>query len=193
MREIEIWTPIKGFERFELSNLGKVKNTNWYNTGKVVITEGSPDSNDYNRLSINIGKKTKTFKIHRLVAEYYLPNPLNLPCINHKIEGPEGKKMNRVIFNEDMTINYDLTTIEWCDHKYNNNYGTHNERIGKTNTNGKCSKPVLQFTLDGEFVREWPSANECGRNGFHQGHVSACCRGEKKSHKGFVWKYKREA
>ena len=190
MGEIEIWTPIEGFEKFELSNLGKVKNTNWHNTGKVVITEGSPDSKDYNIFTTWKGEKRKTFRIHRLVGEYYLPNPLNLPEINHKIEGPEGKKMNRVIFNEDMSINYDLTTIEWCDRNYNNNYGTRNERAGKTNTNGKKSKPVLQFTLDGEFVREWPSIHEVGRNGFAQGNVSACCRGEYKTAYGYVWRYK---
>ena len=56
----------------------------------------------------------------------------------------------------------------------------------------KLSKKVLQFTLDGEFVREWPSAAECGRNGFTQQKVSACCRGEQKSHKGFIFKYAEE-
>lgn len=185
MEEIEIWTPVEGFERFELSNLGRVKNTNWNRTGKVVITEGTPVSDEYNRFHARNGEKSKTFLIHRLVGEYYLPNPLNLPEINHKIEGPEGKKMNRVIFNEDMTINYDLTTIEWCDSTYNKNYGTRNERASKTK-----SKPVMQYTKTGEFVREWPSATECGRNGFNMGHVAACCRGVEKSHKGFIWRYK---
>ncbi len=188
MREIEIWTQIEGFEKFELSNLGRVKNTNWNRTGKVVITEGSPNSGDYNTFTAQNGKEKKTLYIHRLVGEYYLPNPLNLPCINHKVEGPEGKKLNKVIYNEDMTINYDLTTIEWCDPTYNNNYGTHKERAAETQ-----SKPVLQYTKDGEFVREWPSTAECGRNGFDQGNVAACCRGVKKSHKGYVWKYKGEA
>ena len=56
-------------------------------------------------------------------------------------------------------------------------------------TNGKTSKKVLQFTLDGEFIREWESTMECGRNGFSQGNVAACCRGERKSHKGFKWCY----
>lgn len=190
MREIEIWTPIKGFERFELSNLGRVKNTSWRNTGRVVITEGYPDSYDYNVFTARNGKECKTFKIHRLVGEYYLPNPLNLPCINHRIEGPKGKKMNRVIFNEDMTINDEKTTIEWCDPKYNNNYGTRATRAGKTNTNGKKSKQVLQFTLEGEFVREWPSTAECGRNGFDQRAVSDCCLGKRPYHKGYIWRYK---
>lgn len=191
MEEIEIWTPIKGFEgKLELSNLGRVKILNWGRTGKVKITEGTPDSKDYKIICTWKNGIRKNIYIHRLVGEYYLPNPLNLPQINHKIEGPEGKKMNRVIFNEDMTINYEKTTIEWCDPKYNMNYGTRTERATEANTNGKCSKPVLQFTVDGEFIREWPSAMECDRNGFFQANVSACCRGEKPQYKGFIWRYK---
>ena len=53
----------------------------------------------------------------------------------------------------------------------------------------KLSKKVLQFTLNGEFVREWPSTKECGRNGFNQSAVAACCRGEKPQYKGYKWCY----
>ena len=56
--------------------------------------------------------------------------------------------------------------------------------------NEKLSKKVLQFTLTGEFIREWPSAAECGRNGFDRSSVSACCRGKLKSHKGYIFQYK---
>ena len=54
----------------------------------------------------------------------------------------------------------------------------------------RLSKKVLQYTLDGEFVNEWDSTAECGRNGFNQAHVASCCRGERKTHKGFTFKYK---
>ena len=54
----------------------------------------------------------------------------------------------------------------------------------------KLSKKVLQFTLDGELIREWPSVAECGRNGFCQGAVSECCQGKRKTYKGFLWMYK---
>ena len=60
----------------------------------------------------------------------------------------------------------------------------------KGKINIKRSKPVLQFTLDGEFIREWISANEAGRNGYDFRNVSACCLGKRKSHKGYIWKYK---
>ena len=59
-------------------------------------------------------------------------------------------------------------------------------------TKKKLSKIVLQFTLDGELIREWPSVSECGRNGFNKGNVARCCRGELKQYKGFRWKYKEE-
>ena len=54
----------------------------------------------------------------------------------------------------------------------------------------KLSKKVLQFTLNGEFIREWSSFAECGRNGFNQSAVCKCCQGKQKTHKGFIWKYK---
>lgn len=54
---------------------------------------------------------------------------------------------------------------------------------------GLGKKKISQYTLDGELVKVWPSESECSRNGFHQGHISACCLGKLKSHKGFIWKY----
>ena len=53
----------------------------------------------------------------------------------------------------------------------------------------KLSKSVLQFTLDGEFVREWSSTKECERNGFKSASISTCCNGKRKSHKNFIWLY----
>lgn len=64
------------------------------------------------------------------------------------------------------------------------------EEQKKKMRNDKRSKKVLQFTLNGEFIREWPSTAECGRNGYNEGHVAACCRGEEKSHKGFIFQFK---
>lgn len=72
----------------------------------------------------------------------------------------------------------------------NVNYGTYNQRMSEKMTNGKTSKPVLQLTLDGEFVREYPSTMECNRNGFDYSTVAKCCRGERKQYKGFKWRYK---
>lgn len=62
------------------------------------------------------------------------------------------------------------------------------EQKKKLRNNG-LSKHILQFTLNGEFVREWPSLHECTRNGFDRSFVSACCRGKYKSAYGFKWCY----
>lgn len=61
---------------------------------------------------------------------------------------------------------------------------------GKT-INGKLSKPVLQFTKEGEFLTEYPSTMEIQRLfGYKNSSISKCCSGKRKSYKGFIWKYK---
>ena len=171
----EIWKDKKDYEgHYQVSNFGRVKSIKF---GKeIILKQKIKDGYYYVGLSKN--GIQKMYLVHRLVAEAFLPNPDNLPQVNHKDEN----KLNNVVSN-----------LEWCSAQYNNTYGTRIERVAeknKKNTNGKLSKPVLQYTLDGEFVREWPSAMECGRNGYNNGHVAACCRGEQKTHKGFIWRYK---
>lgn len=167
----EIWKDILGYEGlYQVSNFGRVKSLKF---GKERILKLTKDKDGYLIVNLYKAGRIKTVKVHRLVAEAFLPNPDNLPLINHKDED----KSNNIVSN-----------LEWYDVKYNTNYGTRNKRIGKSNTNGKRSKPVLQYTLDGKFVREWESYRECKRNGFN--HVSECCRGKLKSCGGFIWRYK---
>lgn len=186
--ETEIWrTPIgKGeiYNNYQVSNFGQILSLNYGRTGKPKLLKPCKDKDGYLRVSLYKNGKQNYFQIHRLVAETFLPNPNNLPQVNHK---DENKKNNFVGTPEN---DYKDGNLEWCTLEYNINHGTHNERISKAMTNGKLSKPVLQFSKSGEFIREWPSTRECGRNGFNQGEVSKCCIGEVKSHKGFIWKYK---
>ena len=80
--------------------------------------------------------------------------------------------------------------IKWSEKKKGKHLSEeHKRKLSKLNTNGKCSKKVLQFTLDGELIKEWPSVMECSRNGYDFRNVSACCNGKRKSHKGFKWCY----
>ena len=190
----EIWkTAIYDGEVYEglyrVSNLGRILSLNYWNTGRAELL--TPIKNTYGYFFVNLWKnrKRKGCLVHRLVGETFLDNPENKPCINHKIEGDKGKKINMVIFNEDGTIDKERTTIEWATYEENNNYATRNERVSKTMTNGKLSKRVLQLTLDGDLIREWPSVAECERNGFNKGKVSECCNGKRKTYKGFLWKY----
>ena len=171
---------------YKVSNLGRILSLNYRNTGKAELMNPSEDKDGYFRVSLRKNKKTKTCKVHRLVAETFLPNPENLPEVNHK---DEDKTNNFVFLNEDGSINKEKSNIEWKTHRDNINHGTRNERVSKALTNGKKSKRVLQFSLTGEFIREWESTMECGRNGFNQGAVAACCRGEISHYKGFRWMY----
>ena len=170
----EIWKDIKGYEgKYQVSNFGNVKSLNYNHTGKEQLLKPVQYNNGY--LCINLYKPLKRFLIHRLVANAFIPNPDNLPCVNHKDEN----KHNNHVYN-----------LEWCTNKYNINYGTCIERIRETQLNDpNKSKKVYQYTLDGKFVREWKSTQECGRNGFNQGAVSSCCRGEIKTYKGFKWSF----
>ena len=157
---------IKGYEKlYAITPEGEVYS---YKYKKFL----KPMTNRYGYLYVNLSRngKYKSCTIHRLVAEAYLPNTENLPEVNHKDEN----KTNNCLQN-----------LEWCDHKYNINYGTRNEKVSNSH-----KKPILQFTLDGELVREWPSANDVGRE-VRKG-INSCLRGKAKTAYGYKWKYKED-
>ena len=185
MTDIEIWkTAVYDGEIYEglyrVSNLGRILSLNYRNTGKADLMTPVTDTKGYLEVHLRKNGETKTCLVHRLVAQTFIPNPDNLPEVNHKIEGEKGKKINMVFFNTDGSIDKEKSTIEWVTSKENNNYGTRTERT---------SKPVIQLSLSGDLIREWPSVAECGRNGFNQGAVSLCCHGKQKTHKGFLWMF----
>lgn len=171
----EIFRSIEGYEDlYEVSNLGNVRSLGNNKSRKTKVLKPQTSGRDYLHVALCKDGKVKRFLVHRLVVEAFLG----------KI--PESLEVNHL--NEDKTDNR-LINLSLMTRKANNNYGTRNQRVAEAMTNGKLSKPVLQFTLDGKFVREWESTRECGRNGFGQGAVSKCCRGKFKSHKGFTWMY----
>ena len=114
--------------------------------------------------------KGKKYYIHRLVAEAYIPNPDNLPQINHKDEN----KTNNCLHN-----------LEWCDAKYNMNYGTRNEKVSNSR-----KKPIMQYDLGGNFIREWQSATDVGRE--VQSAIVKCLKGKANTAYGYKWKYKED-
>ena len=170
----EIWKDIKGFEGlYQVSDQGRVKSLKF---GKERILKPQRDKNGYLLVDLCKNKESKKCKVHRLVCQTFLINPQNLPQVNHK---DEDKTNNRV------------DNLEWCDRKYNSNYGTRTQRVAEKNTNGKLSKPVLQYTKYCEFIKEWKSASDVERNlGYAQQNISRCCLGRCKSAYGFLWKYK---
>ena len=111
-------------------------------------------------------ENNKQFLIHRLVAEAFLPNPQNLPQINHKDEN----KLNNCADN-----------LEWCDAKYNINYGKHNEKLSKSH-----SKKVYCVELD----RVFDSANQAATQlNLFDSNIAKCCKGKYKTTGGYHWKY----
>ena len=175
---------------YQVSNLGNILSLNYRNTGRAELMNTWKDKDGYLKIGLRKNRKTDFILVHRLVAQTFIPNPDNYPQVNHKIEGDKGKTINMVFFNDDGSINKEKTTIEWCNGKYNHNYGTINQRISKANTNGKLSRPVLQLSLTGELIRGYPSARDCERNGFEHSGVIRCCNGKQKTHKGFKFIYK---
>ena len=162
----EIWKSIIGYEGlYEASNFGRIRSLNYKHTGETRILKLGKSTGGYLQVNLCKNGKVKMCLIHRLVFEAF----------NGKI--PEGYDVNHI--NENKTDNR-LENLNLMTRKENINYGTRTER---------CSKPVYQYTLDGVLVHVWPSTRECDRNGFNQSNVAKCCRGERKSHKGYIWSY----
>lgn len=137
----------------------------------------------YYRVEINIDGNAKRYGVHRLVAETFIPNPENLPVVNHKDENPK---------------NNNVCNLEWCTHQYNQNYGTCKERRVantdyKTGSDNAKSKTVYQFDLQGNFIKSYGSTHEAEREtGFSAVSISKCCSGKLKQYAGFGWSYTKE-
>ena len=156
---------------YQVSESGLIQNMN---TGRIL--KAVKDNRGYCSVYLSINGKEQRYLIHRLVADAFIPNPDNLPIINHKDENPS---------------NNNVDNLEWCNHSYNTTYGTCQERRKLKITNHKnLSKPVNQFSISGEFIKQYPSAMEVKRQtGFDNSHVSQCCNGRLEQAYGYIWKY----
>lgn len=180
----EIWREVKGFEKkYEVSNLGRVRSLNWKRTGETRILKlGS--NGKYPTVFLCKSGRPMRFYVHRLVAEAFLQNPLNLPEVNHK---DEDKNNNFVFVDEAGNTVPEKSNLERCDRHYNATFGTAQARRAL-----KRSKTVLQFTTEGHLVKTWISARLAGRTlGIKQSHISSCCDNKYgyKTAYGFIWKY----
>lgn len=172
----EIWKNIEGFDgKYQVSNQGRVRSMWRNNQYKTHI--GSPTMLKlithrqcylYVLLTKN-GKSTKHY-VHRLVAQAFIPNPENLPQVNHKSE----VKTDNCVEN-----------LEWCTGKYNSNYGTRVERWKP-----QVIKPIIQTTLDGKFVRRFDSEAAAEREcGYDASYLSLVCHGKRPHAYGYKFHF----
>ncbi len=214
---VEEWKDIEGYEGlYQVSDWGNVRNRH----GKLIAKELS--NGGYYRVHLWKNGVSEHLLIHRLVAEAFIPNPENKPCVGHLKPLPDG--------TEDKTAN-EVWYLQWMTYPENANYGTINERrsnsqkgrefteehkknISESLKNSEIfqkmvhsdeykqklrnaqkyhpqlnredlSEPVLQFSLDGTFVAEYPSAKQAARHlNVGQCNISRCCNG------GFFYKGK---
>ena len=175
--EIEEWRDIEGYEGlYQVSDLGRVRSLP-RNTTKGGIIKLLIRPNGYLYVDLYKNGKNKKHNVHRLVAEAFLPNPNNLPCINHK--------------SEIRTENY-VDNLEWCTYQYNSNYGNCKRKIILSrNASGKKSaeKQVKQMSIDGRIICIWKSTAEAERHGYSSSHISKCCNGKRKTHRGCLWAF----
>lgn len=181
----EIWKDIKGYEGlYQISSTGRVKSLDKYvncKNNKQRLLKGKILKPLYNKrgylvVGLTNENGTKKFLVHRLVALHFLPNPNNLPYINHKDENPS---------------NPHYLNLEWCTHQYNMNYGTLQERKVIVRNYGRCGrKKVLQCDIDGNVIREWGSIKEAGENlKIQRCDISKCLKKKIRTAGSFMWKY----
>jgi len=173
---MEEWRDIAGYEGlYQISNIGRVKSLDRIIDEKHHVKERIMKpykTRGYYSVHLSKDNIKKAFLVHRLVAGAFIENPNNLPYINHKDEG----RTNNCVDN-----------LEWCTKLENNIYGTKIER-----QTAKIRKPVLQYDLDGNFMKEWISAIDAEKAiaGKFTSAIMKCASGKNKTAYGFIWKYK---
>lgn len=201
----EVWKPIKGYEsKYQISNYGRVKALERIKTYYIMgskrqvlvpsrIRVSYLNFKGYYRITLHNEVKDENVFIHRLVAIAFLPNPQNLPQVNHK---DENKTNNIVWLDDKQNVVEEYTNLEWCTALYNNNFGTKNKRISETMKNSHIQKDysikrIIQYTINGVMLAEYSSATQAGLNvGADPSGISKCCRGIYKQFKGYLWRYK---
>lgn len=178
---LEEWRPIKGYERYEISNQGRVRHSR---TGK--IRKLGTVKCGYSMIGLReLGtSKMKNLSIHRLVAIAFIPNPENKKCVNHK----DGDKSNNCVDN-----------LEWCTHSENTKHSFRNglqihPQLGKYGWNSFNGRPIKQIDLiSGKVIKEYGSICDAARHvGVHNENIRACANGITSQCGGYKWEYSRK-
>lgn len=182
----EIWKDIRGIDsKHEISNKGRVRNKK---TGKILSPKNSKGW--YLSVQLLVNGKYKTFRIHRLVAQYFVPNPNKLPIVNHK----DLNKQNNFAEN-----------LEWVTYKENTQHAIENEAYNNAiktlvdwNKNKKCFKKygyIYQFDKEMNFIAKYISATEASKKtGVCSTNILQCInhKPKRKSAGGYIWLKEKE-
>lgn len=170
----EIWKDINGFEGlYQISNLGRIKalsKKSGFLVRKEHILNPTIKENGYEQIDLQKNnEKTKKY-IHRLVAEAFIPNLNNYPCINH------------IDYNK---RNNNVSNLGWCTYSQNNSY-SRCQIIG-----GLARRiPVVQYDKQGNVIKIWDCATTASKElNILNTNITACCKGRCKSAYGYIWKY----
>ena len=186
---MEVWKAIDGTDgKYSVSNLGNVKRNEHYTkvmpnkqnpNGQVAyykerLLKGNKNKEGYVVYSLHVGPNNVIVKkAHRLVAEAFIPNPNNLPYINHKDENPSNNSVDN---------------LEWCTLEYNNNYGSRKEKLRRAS-----GIKVAQYDLNGNLIKVWNSITEASRSFGCKttANIRRVCKQVpgRKTYRGFIWRY----
>ena len=200
MEQQEVWKDVAGYEGlYQVSNLGRVKSRRYYVKYGAVrekVLKPVAGKARYAYIMLNKNGEQRKARVHRLVAEHFLQNSNDFPCVNHKDQNP---------------LNNRADNLEWCTQKYNLNYGTAREKIADKMLKGSYKsdymKPIYAFLPTGEFVGKfdniWGAAEYVRENklyslshGFIRHSVrcaiNRCCMERSSVSFGLVWKYEKD-
>ena len=183
----EIWKDIPGYEGYyQVSNTGRVKslprtvitNNGFQRRCRGYVLAQSKTHKGYMLVALQRASTSTSISVHRLVAQSFIANPKNLPCVNHKDEN----KQNNIAEN-----------LEWCSYKYNSNYGTRTERYIKNK-----SRKVVKMSIMGDEICIYDSAVCAAKSIMNKnlrsqaGHIRDVCNGIYETSGGYKWKYYEE-
>lgn len=171
-QNIEYWKDIPNYEGlYQASTHGNIRSLNYKGSKVPKVLALRRDKHGY--LDLLLCKKGihKREKVHRLVAKTFIPNPDNYPQINHKDENP---------------ANNFVSNLEWCDSKYNINYGN---RAAKFSETRGCK--IIQCDLNGAPICEWRSIRYAAKClNLHDSNIHDVIIGKQQTCGGYIWKKK---